>query len=531
MQEPEKTMETENTARKKPVMVIIVAAASVVVLLAALFIAHSIFGKSYSGHLDRLKTMVTEEAAKFEQGDSQADAAGQYTFYLQIEAQAANLADILAKLNEAYPLLLTKANEKTVGLEDLKQKIEAVKPGLMQYKQSLDENGAINAELAAILGKAASADYDALIARNTAAQARIAGLSFPGALETHRSALEQGFEKRGAALQFLMEDAQAGESFAAILADVQAAPDELIARLNELVAKNQELAGKAEETYVASYGAGGASIGQAVTNRQQLLGATIAYLTEIKAVMADVAAFNGKLEQGLGQGTKFTERLAAWMAWVKDFNALEAQLKAVNDKPEYAGIETKRAMAAMGLSEMGTTLLSYAPALNAVNSAMASSVAIEKEITNVMKSKARMVDKVTTMTNLLVRDDNLLAKLNVELPADLSEGLANFKAACDERNVFLTEYMGYVKNQAVAEGQAANRRVYQQKYSDYKALAMTYPAGSSDRTFYTNLANDQLTFANRAREEYNASIKAAQAHKKAYEASRKKYLPMLDKVD
>ena len=100
MQGPEQTMDVDKTVRKKPSLTVWVAVASAVVLLAALFAAHSIFMKSYSGHLDRLKGLVAEEASKFERGDPQADAAGQYRYYLSIDAQLANLSDILAKLND-----------------------------------------------------------------------------------------------------------------------------------------------------------------------------------------------------------------------------------------------------------------------------------------------------------------------------------------------------------------------------------------------------------------------------------------------
>jgi hypothetical protein len=248
-------------------------------------------------------------------------------------------------------------------------------------------------------------------------------------------------------------------------------------------------------------------------------------------MMAEVGTFNQKLEQGRGQGTKFTERLAAWMAWVKELNTLKAKLNTINGDPQYAALPGKRTLEMMGLSETGLTLSSYAPALTSVNSAMASSAAIEKEIAAMLKSKARMQDKVTTSSRLLERNESLLGKINVELPEDLAEGLANFTAACKERNVFLTEYVAYVKDQAVAEGQAANRKQYLSKYSQYRNLALSYPEGSSDRTFYQNLANDQSKFASQALAAYNSALKSAKVHKAAYEASRKKYVPMLDKVD
>ena len=533
MQEPEQAMDVERSPKKKSMLMIGVAAASAVVLLAALFIAHSIFNNSYGTHLDRLKGMVAEETAKLEQGDPQADYAGQYRFYLAVDAQLANLSDILAKLNDKYPLLLTRASEKSLGLADLHGRMDGMMPGLQEFKAAADEDGAIAGELSAMLGKSvASEDYAGLLARNAAAAARIAGVSFTGSLEEDRAALAASLGKRAAALEFLVEDAGISEQFAAVLADVASSPDDLTAKLNDLIAENQQLSGRTAQADLPAHGAGGDSVVQAVAQRQTLLNADVAYLVEIKALMAEVAAFNGKLEQGLGQGTKFTERLAAWMVWVNDLNTLQAGLKAINDKPDYQGLEEgKRELASLGLSEMGLTLSGYAPALSAVNSAMSQSAAIEKEIDAVMKSKARMVDKVTTATHLLERNGALMSSIAVELPPELAEGLTNFSAGCTERNVFLTEYAGYVRDQDVAAGQKANRSYYLGKYEELRKIALTYPAGSDEHTFYQNLAKDQQQFASTALAEYNAALKSAQAHKKAYEASRKKYVPMLDKVD
>ncbi len=532
MQEQEQTMELEQGAKKKPTMAIVVSAVAAVLLLAALFVAHSIIDRGYQTYLGQLKGLIAEQAARFEQGDPQADYNGQYRLYLAVDAELANLSDILAKLNDRYPVLLTKANEKAVGLADLKAKMEAIKPALASFKEAADEDGAIAGELSAKLGQAVlSAEYADLLARNTAAAAKLAGSTFTGALESNRAALADGLAKRGVALEYLVKDCDIAERFAASMADTSITPDDAMTAINSLIAENEALAANAEQANLPAFGAGGATAAQAVALRQTELAASVAYFGEIKTFMAEVVAFNTKLDQGRGQGVKFTERLAAWMAWVKDLNTLQAKLDGINGKPEYAALPAKRALELMGFSETGLALSGYAPALTTVNGAMASSTAIEKEIAAMLKSKARMQDKVTISSRLLERNEMLLAKLNVELPQDLAEGLANFTAACQERNVFLSEYVAYVKNQAVAEGQAANRSQYLSKYNQYKNLANSYPAGSSDRTFYQNLASDQSKFAAQALAEYNEALKSAKVHKAAYEASRKKYVPMLDKVD
>ncbi len=530
MQDPEQNMKA--VPNKKPKMMTVVAVVSAVLLLGALVVAHTVIDKGYQTYLTQLKDKIAEQAARFEQGDPQADYNGQYRLYLSVEAELANLSEILTKLNDQYPVLLTKKNEKSVGLADLKARMEAMKPALIAFKEAADENEAVSGELSARIGQAVpSVEYADLLARNKAAAAKVTGSSFTGALESDRAELADSLAKRSAALEYLVKDTETAERFAAVMADTSKTPDDAVAAINELIAQNDLLVSEAGEVNLPAYGAGGETAAGAVVLRKTQLAASVTYFGEIKGLMADVAAFNAKLEQGRGQGTKFSERLAAWMAWVKEMNGLKAKLDAINGKPEYEPLEGKRALETLGLSETGLTLSSYAPALTAVNNAMTGSAAMEKEIEAMLKSKARMVDKVTTSTHLLGENESLLSKINVELPEDLVDGLANFTAACKERNVFLTEYVAYVKDQAVAEGQSANRKQYLSMHTKYQDLAKSYPAGSTDRTFYQNLANDQSKFASQALAAYNEALKSAKAHKAAYEASRKKYVPMLDKVD
>ena len=524
----------EPVVKRKPYFAIGVGAAVFIVLAVALIVTYSIFDNSYKGNLEKLTGMVADAAGQFGKGDGSADATAsdQYRFYLTMDAQITNLSGILEKLNGNYPLLFGKATEETAGITDLRAKMDELMPGLKTYKECIDENNSIAGELAAFLGSdkgGKPADYAALTARNDALATKAAGLSFFGGLEGSRAAMTDSVAKRATALKFLEEDAAVNERLSALLSDLETKPADLLGSMTALLAENDALKAKAAEVNVGAYVSEGVDIEGMLAARTEQLNTCVAYLTEMNVIAGKVATLNGKIDQGLDSG-KFTARLAAWMACLKEYNTLDGEVKAANAKPEYAAVTSKRSLETLGLSSTGLSLPGWAAALNTVNTANSGSQAIEKEIDALLKNtKLAMVTRVTQLIAIKERNGQIIASAAVEAPESLAGGLANFIAGCQERTKFLEEYIQYSQDKALASGHLANQKIYQAKYTEYKEKAETYPEDSVDREFYLHLAKDQQTFANSEYNDYKTLNKTAETHRKAYEASRKKYQPLLDK--
>lgn len=541
MQEPEtnNVQETEANGaqepqeRKKPSMFAIgVTAVIAIVVLAGIIISYSIFNTSYNTNLDKLTALVTQADAQFARGD---DAAGatpedQYKYYTAIDGQIDNLSGILKKLNDKYPLLLGKANDESTGLAGLSAKMDELSPKLATLKACIDEDASVAAKLTGLLGGGAqtglSGEYTALISRNNALKSNLAGLSFFSALEDGRKAMLAAVDKRSSTLAFLEGDAAVNEQLAALLADTAAVPSDNVTTLNGLLQKNDELAAKVSDANLA----GGDNVAQMLNDRKGQINANIAYYTELVPLWSSAQAFSAQMDSNAAQGGKFSARVASYMSSVKQLQELEKQLKTIGDKPEYAVIANKRTLSGIGLSPEGQALAGYLKALVAVDAAVTSSNAMEKDITALLGNKTMtMVTKISSLTALLNKNEKLVASLAVEVPADLAEGLSSFTEGCKERTNFLNCYMNFTQNSGEASSLNATYKGYLSQRSASLAEANKFPAGSADRDFYNNMAADQLTLANDTKTRYNDTVKLAAADKKAYEVSRKKYVPMLDK--
>lgn len=534
MQEQEPVQVQQKKTRSNLIFAAVLAA----VIVAAAAVAYSIFDRSYNASLSKLKDMTAAANTAYSAGDGTegATAQDQCKFYTDLSGQVGNLGQILQKLNARYPLLLGKGSEKSLGISALKEKMDAMSPKLDVLKACLDDDAAISARLAEILGRGAaagqSAEYTDLVSRNNSLSTRLSGIAFEGPIEDDRAALGAAASARAKVLAYLVDDAAISEELAALMADTQTAPADLKAKFGELLQKNDALASEAEGVDLTGYGSSGVNIPQMISDRKALINACVGYMGELEAVQSGVVAFSSDLDINAAKPGKLSEKIAAYDTWMKKLKELHGQLDAVNQKDLYKGIDPKRDIGTLGMSPAGQKLLEYENALNALIAGAASSKDIEKNIDTLLaEKKMDLPDKTNALIDLDKKNDTIIASLAVEVPEDLKAGLANFLSACNERSKFLDDFMSYVEDQQIAAGCSATSSTYSQmRKNDLKQASYwaAQPGHEADVKYWNDQAALHQKLAGEQTTLKNAANKNAAAHKKDYEASRAKYVPQLD---
>ena len=539
MQDPEiQEAVEEKVARKSPFTIIVTAVAAVVVLAAAA-VAYGIFSNSYNANLDKLKAMVADTQAKYQSGDTGEGVtlAGQADYYATLAADVESQRQILQKLNDMYPLLLGRATEKSLGLAELKAKLTDKLPQIDTLRACIAEDDAVTAALSAILARGASAgqtsEYATLTEQNNDLVAKLGGISFDGKLEEGRAALNDRVNKRVPVLAYLADDAKINEEIAKLSADTAMPHADLKAGFTSLLDKNDALLAEAAGIDLTGYGSGQVDIPGMIAERKTLINAYIEYMGELDGMKPAVAAFCASLEGAATATGKFTEKLASYMTWVTQLKDLRAQLDAINAKEAYKGIEPKRSVDSLGMTPAGQKLLSYEDALNAINSAVATSKDIEAKTDNYLaEKKMDLPDKISAIEALLSRNNGILSSIAVEAPEDMKAGLENFKAGCTERVKFLNEFMEYVEDQQIAAGCSATISAYnKQRNEDLNNVKYWKTIEGDDGPtvkYYEARAAEKKILINEQSTLKNAANKNAAQHKAAYEASRKTYQPLLD---
>lgn len=541
MQEPVQEAQEitqEKVARKSPFTIIVTAVAAVVVLAAAA-VAYGIFSNSYNTNLDKLKAMVADTEAKYQSGDTGEGVtlAGQADYYAALAADVEGQCQILKKLNDMYPLLLGRASEKSLGLAELKTKLTDKLPQIDALRACIAEDDAVTAALSSILTRGASAgqtsEYAALIEQNNDLVSKLGGISFEGKLEEGRAALNDRAGKRAPVLTYLADDAKINEEIVKLSADTATPLADLKTGFAGLLDKNDALLSEAAGVDLTGYGSGQVDIPGMIAERKSLINAYVEYMGELDGMRPAVTAFCASLEGAATATGKFTEKLASYMTWVTELKDLRAQLEAINAKEAYKGIEPKRSVDSLGMTPAGQTLLGYEDALNAINSAVATSKDIEAKTDNYLaEKKMDLPDKITVIEALVSRNNGILASIAVEAPEDMKAGLESFRAGCTERVKFLNEFMGYVEDQQIAAGCSATIGAYNKQRNEDLNNVKYWKTIEGDNgptvKYYEARAAEKKILINEQGTLKNAANKNAAAHKTAYEASRKTYQPLLD---
>lgn len=529
----------QEPVKRKSLFSTIVAVIVAVVVIAAIVVSYGIFNRSYNANLDKLKEMVATAQTQIAGGSDKAGATpkDEYDYYMALGSRIAGLPQILDKLNGKYPLLLGRGSNESLGISALQAKMDDMSPKLAVLKDCIAGDASIAAKLSDILGNGISAgrssDYSDLIALNNSLHAKLAGIAFEGAMESSRAALAASVESRSKVLDYLMGDAAINEELATLSADGQTAPADLKTQFSALLGKNDELTAKADGIDLTGYGSGDGNLAQMIADRKNLINANIGYMGELATLQNSVAAFCADLGSGSSKEGKLSQKLASYMVWINELKDLQNQLGKINAKDQYKAIAAKRTIASLGMTPAGQTLLNYEKALNAVNSAMTGSIDMEKKIGSLLtEKKMDLPDKMTALDTLAHKNDAMIASLNVDVPDDLKAGLDSFIAGCTERSTFLEEFMGYVEDQQIASGCAATYHDYlSQRQANLNSAAywetIEGPDGANVK-YFKGLASDEMSLASQQKTMQNTANKNAAAHKKAYEASRKKYQPMLD---
>jgi hypothetical protein len=516
---------------------LLLAAIAVVGLLGlgGLGTAYGILHHNYSGYLDQIKAKIAEDKTKFDSGDTRADATltDQYNFYAVLSGDIGNLPALLAKLNGEYTLLPWRATENSLGITDLQSGMADMSNRLVTLRECIEEDASVSGALGELLDSSAakdvSQDMAALAARNDALYAKITGVAFTGEFESKRAGFEGAIKKRGDALHYLEEDMAVQSELIKLLSDVQSETSDTIAKLEALSPRNDALESRYQGVDLQGV-AGGRTIDFAtqITARRQQITAGKAYMAELEAVRNGVAAFC----KGLGspvQGGAFAEKLASYMTRVNGLKALEDQLKAINEKAEYADLPVKHEIPDLGLTPEGEALHSYTPAISALNSGITKSAEMETQIDSLLKdTKMKLTDKVGALEMLLSENSSIINTLQYQqstLPDDLRDGCASFLSGCQERATFLNEFMAYAQYKVKADGHNSLYSHYVSQKKKYLQDADYWTtAGDKDQAdYFKQRANDQQELANAEKKSYNDCLKEADKHKKAYEASRKAY--------
>jgi hypothetical protein len=308
---------------------------------------------------------------------------------------------------------------------------------------------------------------------------------------------------------------------------VQTPLPDIVAKLKGLGERNDALAGKAYVVEIEGISLAGSDFYAVMTGRGVMITESIGYLTELETMQGGIAAFCKELEGAPVQGGNFSGRFAKYKGWIQQLKTLEEQLKAINDKPGYAALATKRTIADLGMTPAGEKFLSYEAALTAFDAGITASNAMEKQIDALLKNtKMTLPDETSALVDISTNNDAIIKSLLSGLPDDLADGFAAFIAGCRERTVFLDAFIAYVDDKVHADSYNAQYKYYLRQRSSYLQSAAywgTIPGHSADVNHFKQLANDQSALANTEKAGYNASLKQENADKAAYEASRKKY--------
>lgn len=503
MQEPINQEQNEPAAApRKPTYALALTAIVVAIVILAVVAVQFIFNSSYSANLDKLKGMISTASGQLQNGDQTEGAtpAGEYRFYATLNAQVDNLSSILDKMNAAYPLFFFRTSADAVGLTALSTGIDGLMPKMESLKKCGDEDKAVSNELSKLLSgqstEGVAKQYADLITRNENLKTTLAGFTLTGSAEQVRAALAKGVDGRGSAMVSLHEYASVTEELAALINDVASPLETKVAKLGDLQKRSDTLSANIKGLDLTVYSAEGGKITEAAATLSARIKIDTDYLGEITPLQSDISAFCAGLESAAPAG-KLTAKMAAYMSSISQLKTIQSKLDTVNADKKYEMADRVK-IEDLGLTEAGKELLSFEDALIGVNSALTTSSSIEKQIAAIMKdTKSRMTDRVSALDNLLQQNNAIIAAFSVDVPASLKDQLTQYVAGCQERKTFLDAYSNYIIAKTAADG----------------ALAISKKGGPG---------------ASQAKASYNSKLKEANGYKTAYEASQKKYKPLLD---
>ncbi len=497
------------------------------------------FNGQYNDAVDTQKEKIAALNRNFEQGtgDSGVSLSEECNLYDDIGKKLSEASDSLAELNDKYPLLLNKATDESVGITALKTGLEAIAPKIKKLRETIEENESISKALTALLEKELDENstkaYQDLAGRNSAIDGVVTTLSFTGSLEDKRKVFCQAIQQRGLAMDFFLEDSKIQDAYRTLSADTTTGLAELSQQFTALLGQCESLEGKLPSSNLKGIAPDGLDLSANFNNRKVSIQASVDYLTEAATVQNALKDYCVALDKSIPKG-KFLQKLDYYVKWLAKLEGFEASLKELNAKPNYVNVAGKRSLEGLGLSEKGKMVLSYRKAVKDVKAAMATSASIDSQITKLLADKkAKPASIKKSAAAWATKNREIIKTLSVALPDDLKAGAAKVLSGCKERANFLTEWIAYQADKATADSHNASYSAHMKKANDYAATGLYYyyyidGYWSSNVEKYYQLMLKEEKAAKAEKAKANAAMKLANAHKTKYDASRKKYRPLMN---
>lgn len=529
------------TKNKKLILILVIAGVVLagLVLVGGVGAVYLYFNGQYNAQLDKQKESVSIISRQLEQGsgESALSLEEECEYYRDLGKKIGELPAALEALNKEYPLLLGKADAEKVGITALQSAITAMEPKLTDLGETIREDESIAGSLTGLLDKGldegSTKAYQDLIARNAALDGDVAGLSFTGMLETKRAAFAESIAKRGQALDYFLECAKIEDEYRVLSADLTTGLAELSQKYTALLGQYDTLNGKLANLNLKGIAPDSLNLSAAFQDRKVAVQATIDYLVDAATVQGALQEYCVALEKSVPKG-KFLEKLDYYVKWLAKLEGFEASLKELNDKPKYVNVSGKRTLEGLGLSEKGKMVLSYRKAVKDVKAAMTKSASIDTQVAKLLANKsAKPASIKKSAQGWATTNQEIITALSVDLPADLKDSAAKVVSGCKERAKFFTEWIGYQDDKATADTHNASYSSHLRKAEEYADTALYYyyyidGYWSSTVEKYYQLMLKEEKAADGEKAKANAAMKLANAHKKSYEASRKKYLPLMN---
>ncbi len=515
------------------------------VVLAGLVLAGGVtaiyfyFDGKYKDALDVHIQQVADLTRSFEQGtgDAGVSLSEECDFTEGIGKKLSEASASIAELNEKYPLLLGKATDESAGVTALQARLEAAAPKIKKLREAIAEDGSVAKDLTGMLEKemeeGSTKAYQALVSRNTALDSAVASLSFTGSLEEKRKSFSEAIQKRGQALSFFIENSQIQDEFRSLSADSGTSLADLSKKLEALLGQCEALEGKLAAVNLKGIAPDSLNLSANFNSRKVSIQASIDYLAEAATLQTTLRDYCATLDKAALKG-KFVENLNTYAGWIAKLDGFEANLKSLNDKPNYANVACKRNLEGLGLSQKAKTVLSFKKAVKGAKDAMATSASIDTQITKLLANKsAKPASIKTSAQDWAKKNQSIITALSAALPDELKAGAGKVVSGCKERATFLNEWIACQDDRAAADSHNASYRSHDKKADDYAAAVVyyyyyVYGYWSSDVEEYYQLMLKEEKAANAEKSKANAATKQANAHKSKYEASRKKYLPLMN---
>ncbi len=497
------------------------------------------FNGQYNDALDVHKHEIAALNRSFEQGtgDSGVSLSDECGLYDNIGKKLDETSAAIVELNDKYPLLLGKATDESVGITSLKTRLETTQAKIKKLRETIAEDESISKALKSLLEKDlnenSTKSYQDLAGRNTKIDGEVATLSFTGSLEEKRKAFGQAIQQRGMALDFFLEDSKIQDEYRALSADTATGLSELSQKFTGLLGQCQTLESKLSTINFKGIAPDGLNLSASFNNRKVTIQASIDYLVEAATLRIALQEYCASLDTATLKG-KFLQNLAAYAGWIAKLEGFEADLKNLNDKPNYVNVACRRTLDDLGMSPKAKTVLSYKSAVKGAKDAMATSASIDTQITKLLANKSAKAASIkSSAQDWAKKNQSIITALSAALPDELKAGASKVVSGCKERASFLTEWIACQDDKTAADSHNASYKAHNKKADEYASSGLYYYYyvygywGSECEKYYQLMLKEQKA-ANAEKSKANAATKQANAHKTKYEASRKKYLPLMN---